>query len=169
MTVSVVYCELSAHLGSTSSARMVLYENDRCETVIGEIAVTESSPCVDIVGINCSCFVVDRQYFASQTPSERKLWLRTLSNVKVKIQNRAPDPDEEELRHFRAAIRENVAELEAFFDKKTMTGDALLTRCPRRKKQLVRPGDGAMATQAAATAPAATAASPAAAASAAAP
>merc|ERR1719199_1405691 len=86
-SVSVLFCELRAHDGK--------------------------SACCEIVGINCSCFVVDCHHFASQTPSERKLWLRALSNVKVKIQNRAPEPTEEELQHYRTSIREHIAALEA--------------------------------------------------------
>jgi len=77
-TISVLFCELNAHQGTC--AKLVLYENELCESAILEIHITESSVCCDVVGINCSCFIVDCHHFASQTPSERKLWLRALSN-----------------------------------------------------------------------------------------
>jgi len=134
-SVSVVFCELQAHSYTTSSARLVIYENDGCETPITDIHVTEASVCCDVVGINCSCFIVDTHHFASQTPSERKLWLRALSNVKVKIQNRAPEPTDEELIDYRVSIREHIAALEATLEPRIVS-DALLTRCSR---SFVRP------------------------------
>merc|ERR1712216_269173 len=102
-SLSVLFAELHAHQGS--SARLVLYANEDCEVPVMDIVVTNSSVCCDVVGINCSCFVVDPHHFAAQTPSERKLWLRAISNVKVKIQNSAPDPTYEELEYYRSPIR----------------------------------------------------------------
>merc|ERR1719296_437540 len=128
-SISVLFCELNAHLGCT--AKLVLYENEYCECPLMDIHITESSVCCDVVGINCSCFIVDNHHFASQTPSERKLWLRALSNVKVKIQNRAPDPTNEELEHYRSSIREHIAALEATLEPR-IVNDALLARCPRK-------------------------------------
>lgn len=128
-SISVLFCELNAHLDC--SAKLVLYENELCESQVLEIGITESSVCCDVVGINCSCFIVDSHHFASQTPSERKLWLRALSNVKVKIQNRAPDPSAEELEHYRSSIREHIAALEATLEPR-IVNDALLTRCARK-------------------------------------
>lgn len=137
-SISVLFCELCAHAGL--SARLVLYENDLCENPIMDILITEASVCCDVVGINCSCFIVDCHHFASQTPSERKLWLRALSNVKVKIQNRAPEATEEELRHYRVSIREHIAALEATLEPRIVT-DPLLTRCSRKSIQPVGHGD----------------------------
>ncbi|CAE7273271.1 unnamed protein product [Symbiodinium necroappetens] len=109
--VSVVYCELQAPLGPRAS--LVMYENELCKGSMMEIAIFETSVCCDVVGINCSCFVVEGHHFACQSSSERKLWLRALSNLKVKLQNKAPEPSAEELLHFRSAIRENIVTLEA--------------------------------------------------------
>merc|ERR1719343_1415874 len=102
-----------------------MYENEFCENPIMDILITESSVCCDIVGINCSCFVVDCHHFAAQTPSERKLWLRALSNVKVKIQNRAPEPDEKELAYYRNSIREHIYAMEVT-QQPRISQDALL-------------------------------------------
>merc|ERR1712226_710118 len=102
-----------------------------CENRIMDIIITESSVCCDVVGINCSCFIVDCHHFASQTPSERKLWLRALSNVKVKIQSRAPNPDAEELAHYRDSIREHILAIQATQEPR-ISSDALLARCSRK-------------------------------------
>merc|ERR1712151_1344210 len=125
-------CELHAHTGNT--ARLVLYENELCESLIMDILITESSVCCDVVGINCSCFIVDCHHFASQTPSERKLWLRALSNVKVKIQNRAPEPSAEELMYYRLSIREHIVALEATLEPRVVA-DSLLAKCPPKPLQ----------------------------------
>jgi hypothetical protein len=137
-SISVFFCELHAH--KEDQARFVLYENELCENPIKDIIITESSVCCDIVGINCSCFVVDCHHFASQTPTERKLWLRALSNVKVKIQNHAPDPDDSELAHFRDSIRESIYAIEATQEPR-ISSDPLLARCPRKSLQPVGNGD----------------------------
>merc|ERR1712196_270406 len=90
-----------------------------------------ASVCADIVGINCSYFVVDNHHFAAQAPSERKLWLRALSNVKVKIQNNAPEPTEEEMAHYRESIREQIHNMRATSDPR-ISSDALLSRRVRK-------------------------------------
>merc|ERR1711879_236667 len=46
--------------------------------------------------------------FSARTIAERKLWLRALSNIKVKLQHGAPEADEEALRHYRVAILEHA-------------------------------------------------------------
>merc|ERR1712151_1018618 len=116
------------------------YENDLCEAPITDVHVTEASVCCDVVGINCSCFIVDSHHFASQTPSERKLWLRALSNVKVKIQNRAPEPTDEEILDYRVSIRQHINALEATLEPRIVT-DPLLTRCSRKFVRAVGAGD----------------------------
>lgn len=142
-SISVLFCELCAHRGS--SARLVLYENDLCANPIMDILITESSVCCDVVGINCSCFIVDSHQFATKTPSERKIWLRALSNVKVMIQNRAPEPTDEELVHYRISIQEHIAALEAILELR-IASDPLLIRCPRKSIRSVGQGDVDMPT-----------------------
>merc|ERR1719265_484552 len=118
---------------------MILYENEGCDLPpLLDIVLSDASVCCDIVGINCSCFVVDNHHFASQTPSERKLWLRALSNMKVKVQNRAPEPDAEELEHYRAAIREHIKAIEDTRESRIAPGDPLLQRRPRASKTEVQ-------------------------------
>eukprot|EP00439_Symbiodinium_sp_Y106_P013875 s5569_g1.t8 len=110
-TCSVVYCELHAHQGDL--ARVTMYENDLCQVRVAEIDIYESATCSEKIGINCSCFSVEDHQFSSRTLAERKLWLRAISNVRVKLQNRAPDPTEEELTSFRTAIKEHLSTIRA--------------------------------------------------------
>lgn len=126
--VTVMYCELQVHIGSV--ARMVLYEDEQCESILADILLSESSVCCDVVGINCSCFVVESHHFAAQSPSERKLWLRALGNVKVKLQNHAPDPTPEELEHYRTSINDNIGALLSTSEQRIVS-DPLLA--PGRK------------------------------------
>merc|ERR1711998_365991 len=96
-----------------------------------EIYVTERSICCEKVGINCSCFCVEDHQFSTRTLSERKLWLRAISNVKVKLQNHAPAPSYEELKHYRRSIKEHINTIKATFEGLPPM-DALLLRKTRR-------------------------------------
>lgn len=110
-TVSVVYCELQAPLDN--SAAFKVYDNELCQSCVMEIRCRENTPCHDVIGINCSCFTIENHTFACQSPSERKLWLRALNNIKVKLENNAPAPSDDDIWHYRAAIREHIAGMEA--------------------------------------------------------
>lgn len=129
--ISLFFCELNAHV--EASAKMVMYESEYCEDVVMDLTISDNSVCCDIVGISCSCFVIDNHYFACQSPSERKLWLRALQNLKVKMQNRAPDPSAEELRHYRMSIREHIEALEATMEPRIVK-EPLLAKATRRLK-----------------------------------
>lgn len=129
-TASVLYCEL--HPQSEDQAKLILYENERCQAPVMYIYITERSICCEKIGINCSCFSVEDHQFSARTLSERKLWLRAISNLKVKLQNRAPEPSEEDISDYRNAIQEHVTKLQASFDGQVQT-DALLQRTFLRK------------------------------------
>jgi len=124
-TVSILYCEL--HPQDEDCARLVLYQNERCLVTVQEMFVTERSICCEKIGINCSCFSVEDHQFSARSLSERKLWLRAISNLKVKLQNRAPSPEDEDLSNYREAIREHVSKLQDSCDSHMLT-DALLQR-----------------------------------------
>lgn len=143
-SISVLFCELQAHCGE--SAKFVMYDNEHCARPVMRLRITEDSVCSDIVAINCCCFIVDCHHFASQTPSERKLWLRALSNVKVKIQNHSPPPTDEELQHYRDGIREHITAFKSRLDPGVSTR-ALLERGPMKcgKAELeMELGEGAL-------------------------
>merc|ERR1712048_1494739 len=113
-TASVLYCEL--HPQSNDQSKMALYENELCQVLVMEICITERSTCCEKVGISCSCFSIEDHLFSTRTLAERKLWLRAISNVKVKLQNRAPSPSGEELRQYRLAIKEHINTIKATFE-----------------------------------------------------
>lgn len=132
-SLSVLYCELSAPLGHF--AKLVAYENASCNTVAFEILVMGSTVCAEKVGINCSCFCVDDHHFTSRTVSERKLWLRALSNVKVKIHNQAPLPTDDDIVHYRDAVREQISSMKATLVRTAGQCDPLLMRDQRKHFQ----------------------------------
>lgn len=105
-TVSVLYCELQPQQGD--KGRLVMYDNENCEDCLSEIILTPRTTCTEKVGISCTCFTVEQHLFSARTIAERKLWLRALSNIKVKLQHGAPEADDEALRHYRVAILEHA-------------------------------------------------------------
>eukprot|EP00747_Dinoflagellata_sp_TGD_P165693 gnl/TRDRNA2_/TRDRNA2_187344_c0_seq1.p1 gnl/TRDRNA2_/TRDRNA2_187344_c0~~gnl/TRDRNA2_/TRDRNA2_187344_c0_seq1.p1 ORF type:complete len:412 (-),score=77.98 gnl/TRDRNA2_/TRDRNA2_187344_c0_seq1:150-1385(-) len=127
--ISVLYCEL--HPQADDQARLVLFENELCQTPVMYIFLTERSICCEKVGINCSCFCIEDHQFSSRTLAERKLWLRAISNVKVKLQNKAPSPSKEDLMHYRQAIKEHINTMQSTLESQAPM-DALLQRNPRK-------------------------------------
>jgi len=121
---SVLYCEL--HPQSEDQARMIIYENELCKEPLRAIYISERSSCCEKIGISCSCFTVEEHLFSARSIAERKLWLRAISNIKVKVQNKAPRPEEEELQQYRAAIREHVRQIGC--NEPQAATDALLRR-----------------------------------------
>mmetsp|Transcript_42176 Transcript_42176/g.76435 ORF Transcript_42176/g.76435 Transcript_42176/m.76435 type:complete len:408 (+) Transcript_42176:162-1385(+) len=127
VSATVVYAELHPHVDD--QAKMVLYENEACQIKLMDVYITERSLFCEKVGINCSCFCMEDHQFSARTLSERKLWLRAISNIKVKIQNRAPIPCGDELRHYRRAIKDHLVHIKAGLDVQSRM-DALLHRLP---------------------------------------
>jgi len=128
-TASVLYCEL--HPQSNEHSKLALYENELCEVLVMDIFINERSTCCEKVGISCSCFSVEDHLFSTRTLAERKLWLRAISNVKVKLQNRAPSPTYEELKQYRYAIKEHIRASKGAFQNQAPM-DALLQRHQQR-------------------------------------
>lgn len=126
---SVLFCELHPQLDK--SAKLILYENDRCSVILMELVITALSVVTEKVGINCSSFCVDDHQFVSRTLAERKLWLRAIGNVKVKLQNDAPRPFPDELQGYREAIREYLRMIRAH-QQSSKALDALMERSALR-------------------------------------
>lgn len=110
-SASVLYCELQHQ--AEGSAQLVLYENELCELQVSAVRFSELTICCEKIGINCSCFTVEEHQFSTRTLAERKIWLRAISNLKVKLQNQAPNPTAQELLCYRAAIKEHVDSIRA--------------------------------------------------------
>ncbi|CAK9084365.1 Putative E3 ubiquitin-protein ligase HERC1, partial [Durusdinium trenchii] len=124
---TVLYGELSAHARGSDLARLAFYENEQCQRLAMEIWLSVASSCFEKVGVSCTCFCINGHDFSARTIAERKLWLRAISNIKVKLQNAAPAPSREDLAHYREAIEEQVRSLENSLEGRG-PADALLQR-----------------------------------------
>jgi len=129
---TVLYCELHPHCEVRDCARLFFYENETCQRTVMEVSITVNTVCCEKVGVNCACFCIDGHQFSTRTCSERKLWLRATSNLKVKLQNHAPTPSAKDLGHYRDAIKEHLQNIE-FGLEGLAPIDELLQRLPRRK------------------------------------
>mmetsp|Transcript_1230 Transcript_1230/g.3359 ORF Transcript_1230/g.3359 Transcript_1230/m.3359 type:complete len:485 (+) Transcript_1230:33-1487(+) len=138
---TLVYCELHPHCDIKDHAKLAFYETDTCQRLTMEIRITVGTICCEKVGVNCSCFCIDGHQFSTRTCAERKLWLRAISNIKVKLQNCAPTPSGEVLQHYRGAIEEHIESI-----RQSIEGFApiepLLARLPRRPVGRRRIGGG---------------------------
>eukprot|EP00439_Symbiodinium_sp_Y106_P058197 s3300_g8.t1 len=124
-TASVLYCELHVQT-QQDHTKIILYENESCRQKLAEIYVTDRSICCEKIGINCSCFSVEDHQFSARSLGERKLWLRAISNLKVKLQNSAPVPSPTETCQYREAVQEHARQ-HAVYEGHAKT-DALLQR-----------------------------------------
>lgn len=110
-SISVPYVELHAHC--EGFARLAFYNDESCDRLILALPVTQKTRIFERAGEDCSCFAVDGHSFCARSVQERQVWLRALSNVKVKLANEAPDPSPADLEAFREAVRERLEEIEA--------------------------------------------------------
>lgn len=107
---SLVYCELQAYC--RGSSQLVMYDNECCRHRDSSISLTGLTKVVDRMGVDSSLFSVGGLSFCARTVEEKRVWLRAITNVKVKILNGAPIPSEEDLAMFRSAVLERVVSLE---------------------------------------------------------
>ncbi|CAD7953499.1 unnamed protein product [Amoebophrya sp. A120] len=148
-----------------SKAKLVLYQNDLDVVVSAssqmlnsntsstssssakllEIPITEDTPFYEKIGVNCTTFCVDNtHHFAARSEQEKKLWLRVIGNLKIKVANKAPTPDAEEVKAFRESIVEYMgmngilfnnsnSSASSFRNTTTLQSDPLLTRVTDRQ------------------------------------
>eukprot|EP00927_Polykrikos_kofoidii_P049263 TRINITY_DN43348_c0_g1_i1.p1 TRINITY_DN43348_c0_g1~~TRINITY_DN43348_c0_g1_i1.p1 ORF type:complete len:481 (+),score=93.88 TRINITY_DN43348_c0_g1_i1:68-1510(+) len=107
---SLVYCELHVHCNDT--ALIVVYEDDYCDVQITQHVVDAKTGLSERVGVDCSCFSIANSHFSARTCCEKRLWLRAITNVKVKLQHHAADPTPEELAEYRATILDYARRVE---------------------------------------------------------
>lgn len=138
---TVLYGELSPHSRDGEEARLAFYENEQCTKLALEIWLAVGSNCFEKVGVNCTCFCINGHDFSARTISERKLWLRAISNMKVKLQNSAPAPTKQDIIHYREAIDEQVRTLECSLEGRAPV-EALLQRVTG--KSAAEPGQPAV-------------------------
>lgn len=108
--VSLVYCELHCHWDS--AAVFAAYEDEYCDAQVVRLRINAHTCVSERVGIDCSCFSFDNYHFTTRTCAEKMLWLRAISNVKVKLRHHAPNPTPSELTFFRSSILEYVQGVE---------------------------------------------------------
>lgn len=143
---TILYGELSPHTRGSDLARLAFYENEQCQRLAMEIWLSVASNCFEKVGVSCTCFCINGHDFSARTMAERKLWLRAISNMKVKLQNAAPAPSREDLAHYREAIEEQVRSLENSLEGRGPV-DALLQRIQWERSEISRTDDGSITAE----------------------
>jgi len=121
--VSVVFCEL--HAPQEGKAALVMYEDSFCRASRVCINIDLGTIVLDRIGVDSSCLSVDGHNISLRTCAEKKMWLRAISNVKMKIKHGSPSTTPTDLRHFRSAIREHGETLAA---SAAVAGPPLLAR-----------------------------------------
>lgn len=109
-TAELLYCELHAHFGGES--QLVCYTNEWCEREVFSIVFTDQAVVSTRKGSYCTVFGIDAHRLSARTRDEKELWLRAVSNVKVKLMFSAPDPDPDDLAIYRGAVSERVEALQ---------------------------------------------------------
>mmetsp|Transcript_25303 Transcript_25303/g.46390 ORF Transcript_25303/g.46390 Transcript_25303/m.46390 type:complete len:560 (+) Transcript_25303:180-1859(+) len=155
--VSLFYCELHAYIGG--EARLSIYKDEWCEREVSSVLLTDQTVVSTRKGSYCTVFGVDQHRFCARTREEKELWLRAVSNIKVKLMFDAPDPTSTELAVFRAAVLERIVKLEGIASgpsdnkdkEKEKEGakppvrqdawDPLLSQVPRQPQPLSPRGD----------------------------
>lgn len=107
--VCLVYGELHAHRDNCSA--FAAYEDASCDVPVVQLSIDVNTCISERVGIDCSCFSLGEHHFSARSCAEKMLWLRAISNVKVKLRHWAANPSRKDLRHYRASIREHVRSL----------------------------------------------------------
>jgi len=128
-SVTVLYCELHTHWDQ--AAQFVCYEDERCDALVLRLRLTARTAIGERVGVDCSCFTVDGHAFTARTCEEKQLWLRAISNVKVKLRNSAPNPSSSDLLHYREAIADRAEKLPQRVGGDWSGGISLLPRLVR--------------------------------------
>lgn len=136
--VSLLYCELHAQMDG--AAAFAAYEDECCDVAVMRLSVDVQTCVSERVGVDCSCFSIDGRLLSTRTCSEKMLWLRAVSNVKVKLRHNADNPSGEELQHYRSAVLESARTVRQ--DDDCLTRAPLLPRRPLTR----RPGSGMRAT-----------------------
>merc|ERR1740129_1601490 len=108
--IRLLYAEL--YPPREGKARLLLHEDTLTleSSPWQELLIEGRTPSFDKVGHDCSCFCVGTLQLSARTVFERQLWLRAVSNVKVKLQSRGADPGQEDLEMWRDAINTHIGE-----------------------------------------------------------
>lgn len=109
-TVSLQYCDLCAH--SQGHARLSIYDDEWCDQWVKYLSLTDRTVVSCRSGEHSGAvFSIDGNRFCARSEEEKDLWLRAVSNVKMKLQYEAPEPTDEDIAMFRAAVLERIGQL----------------------------------------------------------
>eukprot|EP00928_Gymnodinium_smaydae_P028376 TRINITY_DN21656_c0_g1_i2.p1 TRINITY_DN21656_c0_g1~~TRINITY_DN21656_c0_g1_i2.p1 ORF type:complete len:501 (+),score=102.31 TRINITY_DN21656_c0_g1_i2:1195-2697(+) len=135
--VTLIYAELHAH--SEDVAKMLIYKDEWCEHEIATVFLKGSTVLGNRKGNGCCIFGVDNELFCARSEEEMQLWMRAVSNVKVKLMFQAPNPSPEDLSVYRQAVGEKLGELD--FPQLSPRGPPLLLQAERRPDVVAVSGD----------------------------
>eukprot|EP00931_Biecheleriopsis_adriatica_P004968 TRINITY_DN10654_c0_g2_i1.p1 TRINITY_DN10654_c0_g2~~TRINITY_DN10654_c0_g2_i1.p1 ORF type:complete len:452 (+),score=81.00 TRINITY_DN10654_c0_g2_i1:156-1511(+) len=130
MGVTTVYSELHAH--TDSSAGFAVYEDESCLVQVVHIAIDTHTTVSERIGVDCSCFGLGNHHFTTRSCAEKNLWLRAISNIKVKLRHWADAPSHADMRHYRSAVRDQISSMPPLHSGLASTEPKL----PRRKRVL---------------------------------
>lgn len=137
--VSLVYGELHAHCDT--AAAFAAYEDDWCDVQVVHLSIDMHTCVSERVGIDCSCFSLGDHHFSTRSCAEKMLWLRAISNVKVKLRHWAASPSATELSHYRASVLEHARGLPKPLETEGFPRGPLL---PRRNTAALSSGPAAV-------------------------
>mmetsp|Transcript_13632 Transcript_13632/g.30983 ORF Transcript_13632/g.30983 Transcript_13632/m.30983 type:complete len:396 (-) Transcript_13632:149-1336(-) len=127
--VRLVYGELHGHWEAT--AIFSAYEDESCRVRVMRVNIDLETVVSERMAIDCSCFSLHGHHFTARTCAEKALWLRAISNVKVKLRHSAMNPTPTELSHFRTSVMESAKRLPEVENNKS-TPALLPRRVPTR-------------------------------------
>lgn len=131
--VCLTYCEL--HAQRDCEAAFVAYKDEYCDARIVHCNIGINTAISERVGVDCSCFSVDGHHFCTRSSQEKTLWLRAISNVKVKLRHNAGCPTDTELAFYRAAIQESLSHVKTVPENSPQSAALLPRQLPRRSVQ----------------------------------
>lgn len=109
-TLSLLYCEL--HTYRYNESLFAAYEDEECTRMVTSTVLTPNTRLSSSSRGQCTCFTIEHLCLCARSPDEKEIWLRAVSNVKVKLLFDAPDPTIKDLNMMRNAIMERIVEVE---------------------------------------------------------
>mmetsp|Transcript_40709 Transcript_40709/g.88959 ORF Transcript_40709/g.88959 Transcript_40709/m.88959 type:complete len:370 (-) Transcript_40709:48-1157(-) len=105
----LIYSELHAYI--CGEAHLRHYKDELCQDELDSIRLTDRTVVSTRKGCYCSVFGVDEYLFCARTEEEKDLWLRAVSNIKVKLMFHAPDPTGPDLDIIRESVFQSSSAL----------------------------------------------------------
>lgn len=107
--VTPAFCEL--HAPVEDRTHLNIYSDETCQALLVRLKIDAVTTVTERMGVDCSCFTLSDHHFAARTVAEKALWLRAISNVKVKLRHAIMPTSDLELRYYRIAVDEQISKL----------------------------------------------------------